>query len=73
MDTTGHLSGVALYKLACDKEWHDKILEEMDKVIPDFNTITLEKLNDLKYTNAFLSECLRLYSPAPWIISRYAL
>ena len=43
----------------------EKVREEISNVISDVEELSMEKLNDLLYTNAFIKESLRLFIPVP--------
>lgn len=60
----------AFHLLATHPEKEEKLLDELQQVMPD-GVFSLEKLPSLVYTKAVFDETLRLYPPA-WVITRHA-
>jgi cytochrome P450 len=59
-DTTANLVTCAVYFLTQRPEILKKVKEEVDRELADMKTITIENLNRMDYTTAFLKEVLRL-------------
>jgi len=59
-DTTANLVTCAVYFLTQRPEILEKVKEEVDRELADMKTITIENLNRMDYTTAFLKEVLRL-------------
>jgi len=72
MDTTGHLIGMALYKLAKHPEYYDRLMTEIDLNIKDDEDFKSKALDQCVFLSAFLKECLRQYPPAPIVFFRTA-
>ena len=43
----------------------EKARQEINEKITDFENLTMEELNHLTYTDAFIKEVMRLFTPAP--------
>ena len=43
----------------------EKARQEINEKITDFENLTMEELNNLTYTEAFIKESMRLFTPAP--------
>ncbi|EAR86793.2 cytochrome P450 family monooxygenase (macronuclear) [Tetrahymena thermophila SB210] len=82
-DTTGNMTGVALYYLSLYPEIQQKAREEIQKVLSSkcnsnenldelFNSLTFEDLQQLDLINSILKESLRLIPPAPSVFPRIA-
>lgn len=58
-----------MFVLGKHPEAQDRILEELNEVIPDFGDkeITIDQLKKLKYMESVIKEVLRLYPSAPFI------
>ena len=67
-ETTSTWCYWAMYALAKFPDVQQKLHEEVSKYAPDSSSpITLEKVDEMDYLSAFLSEVLRLYSPVGMI------
>lgn len=69
-ETTANAMSFAFYLLAQHPEVHEKINEEVSRVMRE-DTMTYEQLNKLEYTTMVIKEAMRLYPPA-WGILREA-
>ncbi|XP_001602395.3 cytochrome P450 4C1 isoform X1 [Nasonia vitripennis] len=66
-DTTGVISSFALLNLAINQEIQDKVREEIRNVVGN-DSVTVEHLPELKYTELVIKETLRLYPIAPLMV-----
>lgn len=66
-DTTGVISSFALLNLAMNQEIQDKLREEIKNVVGN-DSVTVEHLPELKYTELVIKETLRLYPIAPLMV-----
>jgi len=73
MDSTAHLVVIALYLCLQYPDCFEKIKQEINEKYSQEDPASLDSLNSMDYTTAFLKECLRLYSPAPGTINRKAI
>jgi cytochrome P450 len=73
MDTTGHLTGMALYNLAEHPEIQDKLRNEIKSHIKRPEEIEHSEINKYEYLNAFINETLRTHGPAGNLIPRIAI
>ena len=71
LDTTGHLALMAVYCLHKYPEYKSKILEEVECYYGD--GITVDDLNKLELSMAFIKETLRTMSPVPGTFPRQAV
>lgn len=71
-DTTATTVSWALYMLGLHPEMQDKIIEELNKELPQFgsNRLTVSDLSKLNYLECCIKETLRLYPAVP-IIARH--
>lgn len=72
-DTTGHLLGLAAYYLSKNPQYKTRLIEEAEKYIGEPSEITVETLNKMEFTTAFLKETLRCATPAAAFVDRVAL
>jgi len=72
MDTTGHLTTMALYLLTQNPQSFSKLQEEVDQVYSKTDPVTIEDLGHMDYMQCVLKETMRLYTPAPTIFPRIA-
>ena len=72
MDTTGHLVTIAAYLLDRHPELKARMMEEIKANYPLDRPVTIEELNKLEFTMAFLKEALRTNTPVPGAIIRRA-
>jgi cytochrome P450 len=72
MDTTGHLIGMAIYQLAKNPEYLDRLMKELEENVKEDGDYEAHKLNQCLFFSAFLKECLRMYPPAPQPFPRVA-
>ncbi|XP_030513543.1 ent-kaurene oxidase, chloroplastic-like [Rhodamnia argentea] len=70
-DTTLVTTEWALYELAKNPKYQDRVVEEIRKVCGS-ETLTEDHLSQLPYLNAAFHETLRKHSPVPIIPPRYA-
>lgn len=63
--------GWAVAELVTDPRHRDTIRREVDDIGAD-RTLTVDQLRQLAYTNAFVTEILRLHPPAPSRSSRWS-
>eukprot|EP01017_Pseudomicrothorax_dubius_P028102 TRINITY_DN3319_c0_g1_i2.p1 TRINITY_DN3319_c0_g1~~TRINITY_DN3319_c0_g1_i2.p1 ORF type:complete len:513 (-),score=110.17 TRINITY_DN3319_c0_g1_i2:50-1588(-) len=73
MDTTGHLLGLSIYYLWKYPEYVARIMDEATRNGINFDNITIDDLNSLKFLEAFLKEVLRLGTPTIQIMPRKAI
>jgi cytochrome P450 len=66
------LSGVMFYLLK-NPATLDKLTNEIRNSFPDINEMSMQKLAKCQYLNACLQEALRMYPPAPSMLSRKIL
>lgn len=68
-DTTTSAVTFGLYCLAKHPEVQRKVIQEIHDVIGEDKAIphTQQKMNDMPYYDAVIKECLRLYSPVPFV------
>ncbi|KAK9505638.1 hypothetical protein O3M35_009641 [Rhynocoris fuscipes] len=67
-DTTAAAITFAIYLLGLHQDVQDKLIEEIDSIIPDKNEpITRQHLNDMKYMDQVVKESLRVYPSVPYI------
>ena len=71
-ETTANALTWTFYLLSQNPEKMAKLSEELDSVLPDGKTPSIEDLPNLKYTESVLAESMRLFPPA-WAIGRLAL
>ncbi|EAR86759.2 cytochrome P450 family monooxygenase (macronuclear) [Tetrahymena thermophila SB210] len=81
-DTTGNMTGVALYYLSLNPQIQKEAREEVIQIISkknsnldlkdQFNYITFEDLSSMNLINSILKESLRLIPPAIGVFPRYA-
>ncbi|KAI4462999.1 cytochrome p450 family 4 [Holotrichia oblita] len=65
-DTVSSCLGFTLMLLACNKDVQDRVMEEINYLIPNKNdNITFDILNNMKYLERVLKESLRLYPSVP--------
>jgi cytochrome P450 family 4 len=71
-DTTGIAITFILFLLAHHPEAQEKILEEIRETKESSGTddILFNDLNNMKYLERVIKECLRIYSPVPFIARR---
>jgi len=69
-ETTASALSAMTYFLLTNPEYKKKLLEEIRPTIRTFDDVTLNKLGQLKYLNAIISESLRLYPPVPIALPR---
>lgn len=72
MDTTAHLVGMAVYHLSQNPQYKARLLEEVDKYFKNPSEVTLDDLNQMEFTTAFIKETLRMSPPASILMSRVA-
>jgi len=70
-ETTSNLMTWSLYLLTTHGHVYQKLQNEIDTVLGK-ETISHHLIKDLKYLDAFFSESLRFYPPAPFL-GRYAI
>lgn len=68
-DTTSIALTFILFLFAHHPEAQDRILEEIQDVLSskDKKTLSMSDLNDMKYLDRVIKECLRIYPPVPFI------
>jgi cytochrome P450 len=66
------LAGAVLYCLATHPDIQQRLYQEIKDVIPCWENFSYEDLKKLKYLDNVLSETLRMYPPAAYIIPRIA-
>jgi len=54
-----------LYYLAKHPDLQEKVRKEINQQVVETDSLTLEELDQLTYTDAFIKESLRLFQPAP--------
>ena len=59
----------AWYLLSTHKDEEEKLYQEAKPIFTDLNTLNIETINSMSYTQAILEETLRLYPPV-WLFSR---
>eukprot|EP01125_Pyxidicula_operculata_P019535 TRINITY_DN709_c0_g4_i1.p1 TRINITY_DN709_c0_g4~~TRINITY_DN709_c0_g4_i1.p1 ORF type:complete len:505 (-),score=131.09 TRINITY_DN709_c0_g4_i1:162-1676(-) len=64
-DTTGLLLTWTFYLLSCNPEVRQKVLQEIDSVIPDGEEPSVTNLKELRYLDNVLKETLRLMPSVP--------
>lgn len=69
-ETTASALSAMTYFLLTHPEYKKKLLEELRPAIRTFADMTLNKLGQLKYLNAIISESLRMYPPVPIALPR---
>jgi len=62
----------AWYLLSVHPEAEQQLLAEAQRLMPDRDSITVEAVTEMNYTQALLEETLRLYPPV-WLYSRRSL
>jgi len=72
MDTTGHTITLATYFLDQNPKYRERVLAEVKENFDDISTVTLDTLNKLDITTAFMKEVLRFMHPAGAIFDRIA-
>ena len=70
LDTTGHLLTMSIYYLAKNPEIKAKVLAEYEEYRSSGRPLTIEELNKLEFTSAFLKEVLRTSTPLNDIFAR---
>jgi len=73
MDTTGHLLTMVVYYLDKYPKYKEKMMEEIQKNYPLDCAPTIEDLNRLEFTMAFLKETLRANTPVIGVFPRKAI
>ena len=73
MDTTGHLTAMAVHYLTEDPELVTKLRQEISKGYKDGSNVTIEDLQSMEVMNSFFKEALRYYTPAPGLFPRVAV
>src|SRR4051812_5337961 len=63
--TTGNCLAYTAFLLATHPEIQAKVLEEIDRILPDRTTLKYEDVPKFKYLEQCIQESLRLYPPAP--------
>lgn len=65
-ETSGTALSLAMYELANNPDVQDRLYAEVVDTLEKSNgELTFEALNEMKYLDKFLSEVLRLHTPAP--------
>lgn len=72
-DTVACVINSAIYYLWKYPQFFAKVKAEIDQEFKDPSTVTIESLNRMTYTNAFLKETMRLGGPSSNLITRIAL
>jgi cytochrome P450 len=69
VDTSSVTLSWIIYVLGKHPQVQDHILEELNKIIPDFSNqkLTVDIINEFHYLDRVIKEVLRLYPPAPFI------
>lgn len=70
--TSGVTTMMAYYSLA-NPQYQKRLLEEVEEYFKDPSQMTLEKLNQMEYLNAFMKEALRMASPVISVMPRVAV
>lgn len=70
--TSGVTTMMAYYSLT-NPIYQQKLLEEVETYFQDPSQVTLEKLNQMDYLNAFMKEVLRMASPVISVMPRVAM
>lgn len=73
MDTTGHLAAMVLYLLTQNTEHFEKIQKEVKELYNRTDIPTMDAINDMQYTHAFIKEILRIYCPSTGTFPRVVL
>lgn len=69
-DTTSHVIQQVLMNLSLFPDVKAKLLEEVDRVMPDGQEFSYEQVTQMKYLEMVIKESLRLNCPAPGINPR---
>lgn len=72
-NTTGQAVHTILYWLGQFPEIREKIFEEASNSILNKEHITFDQLNQMKFTDAFIKECLRMNGPIAMLLAREAV
>ncbi|XP_071056113.1 cytochrome P450 4d8-like [Onthophagus taurus] len=64
-ETTAQVLSFVFYEAAKREDVQQKIFEEYISILGDDGKINSDNLNELKFTESFIKECMRLYPPAP--------
>jgi len=73
MDTTGHLLTMVVYYLDKYPKFKERMIQEMKQNYPLDRVPTVEDLNKLEFTMAFLKETLRVNTPVIGVFPRKAV
>ncbi|WP_083898345.1 cytochrome P450 [Nocardia vinacea] len=68
-ETTANAVAWALYFLADHPDIEERLHAEVDRVLPDGGTASLDRLPELTFTGQIIAEVLRLYPPV-WMLTR---
>jgi len=71
--TTGHFISMCTYYLVCNPEWKQKVIDEMNSMFKDIESINFDALSKMDYLSACMKETLRLAPPVVTAIERIAL
>ncbi len=71
-DNTAHLINSAIYFLWKYPEMQAKVKEEVDREFKDLTKLSVEGINKMEYTTAFLKETMRLGGPVSVLFTRVA-
>ncbi|XP_013779180.1 cytochrome P450 315a1, mitochondrial-like [Limulus polyphemus] len=66
-DTTSHATQWALYMLAKNPKFQERLVEELNGVVPSGEVVGEYHLQNLRFLKAVIKETLRLYPVAPFL------
>lgn len=73
-DVTGSFLAMVVYNLSQNPQFKDRLIDEANKHLnKDPSQVTIEDLNEMEFTTAFLKESLRVASPSPQLADRVAV
>ncbi|CAD8112071.1 unnamed protein product [Paramecium sonneborni] len=70
IDTTSNLFGACCYALSVHPEWQIKLREEIKKQYQTYEQLNSENINMSNLITNFINECMRMYTPVPYLIER---